>query len=271
LFESAIYPVHLCQPDSQKSCGACCGLYNYQDHSRKTLQILLERRTTLFHSLKNTLSLEEYLQKAESLVESRKLFEVIHNCHYLGFLDLEQKKVGCLLHPVLHQGDDLRRHSFYGTEVCAGHFCPSYSCLDSLEQQAVVSVLDDWYLYGLVIADIDLVKEFFHHTQTRLGDSLRLERLKTGRVKDAMKDFFKLKENWPYAAGESRFGKYYFSDSEYQIARIEYEKNWGIKPSTFNKILVSLSSEFPGLEEVRKGEAIIEETIQQFIRAYREG
>jgi hypothetical protein len=270
LSESAIYPVHLCQPDSKKSCGACCGLYNFQDHSRQFLNTLLEKRTALFHSFKKKLSLVEYLEKAESLEESPKLFEVIHNCPYLGFLDSEQKTVGCLLHPATHQGDDLRRHSYYGAELCAGHFCPSYSYLDSLEQQAVVSVLDDWYLYGLVITDIDLVKDFFHHIQTCLGDCLHLDRLKAERVRIALADFFKLKEDWPYAATENRFGKYYFSNSEYQIARIAYEKKWGIKPSRFNKILVSLSSEFSCLEDVRQAEAIIEEKIQGFLWAYQE-
>ncbi|MGA3086000.1 MAG: hypothetical protein ABSE95_14600 [Thermodesulfobacteriota bacterium] len=268
---SLIYPVHLCQPDSQKACGACCGLYNYQDHSRWALKSLLTKRTNLFHSYQGEIPYEEYVQKASALAGSPKLFEVIHNCDYLGFLDLDQKKVGCLLHPSGHQGHDLRRHSFYGAELCAGHFCPSYSYLDSDEQRGVIAVLQDWYLYGLVITDIDLVKEFFHHTQTRLGEGLRLKRFENDAVRNALKDFFRLKEDWPYASAENRLGKYYFSYSEYQIARIEYEKKWGIKPSRFDKILVSLSSEFSSLEDVRRAEGILEEKIQNFVKAYQEG
>jgi hypothetical protein len=268
---STTYPVHLCQPDLQKACGACCGLYNYQDHSRGSLKTLLEKRTGLFNSFQGEIPFEDYVQKACALAGSPKLLEAIHNCDYLGFLDLEQKKVGCLLHPSGHQWDDLRRHSFYGVELCAGHFCPSYSYLDSIEQRAVIAVLDDWYLYGLVITDIDLVKEFFHHTQTRLGDSIRLEQLEHEGVGNSLKDFFKLKEDWPYASVENRLGKYYFSHSEYQIARIEYEKKWRIKPSRFDKILVSLSSEFFCLEDVRQAEGIIEEKIQKFVEAYQEG
>ena len=42
------YPFHLCQPNGAKSCGACCGLYNWQDHSRGTVNSLLRRRTSLF-------------------------------------------------------------------------------------------------------------------------------------------------------------------------------------------------------------------------------
>jgi hypothetical protein len=267
---TTIYPVHLCQPDSQKACGACCGLYNYQDHSRAALKSLLEKRTALFNSFQGEIPFEEYVQTANALAESPILFETIYNCPFLGFLDLDQKKVGCLLHPSSHQGDDLRRNSFYGAELCAGHFCPSYSCLDSIEQRAVIAVLDDWYLYGLVITDIDLVKDFFHHTQNRLGESIRLERLEHEGVGNSLKDFFRLKEDWPFASTDNRLGKYYFSRSEYQIARIEYEKKWGITPSRFNKILVSLSSEFSCLEDVRQAEEIIEEKMQNFLDAYRE-
>ena len=37
--------VHLCQPDASKSCGACCGLYNYADSSREALAERLRGRT----------------------------------------------------------------------------------------------------------------------------------------------------------------------------------------------------------------------------------
>ena len=34
---------HLCQPDSRKSCGACCGIYNYADSSREALVARLRK------------------------------------------------------------------------------------------------------------------------------------------------------------------------------------------------------------------------------------
>ncbi len=40
--------VHLCQPDASKSCGACCGLYNYADSGREALTERLRNRTRLF-------------------------------------------------------------------------------------------------------------------------------------------------------------------------------------------------------------------------------
>ena len=38
---------------------------------------------------------------------------------------------------------------------------PQFPHLAKVEQSAVFMALDDGYLYGLVITDIDLVKEFF--------------------------------------------------------------------------------------------------------------
>ena len=263
------YP--LCQPDSTKSCGACCGLYNWEDHSRATLSPLLLRRTRLFLSSGKDPELFQKAYSGEKFPPNPKLVEAIYNCEFLGFLDTENKRVGCLLHPSVNQEEDLRYHCcFYGAELCAGHFCPSYTFLTQTEQKAVLVSLGDWYLYGLVITDIDLVKEFFRHVQTRLGDCLREERLEDFRVRQALRNFFQLKETWKFASSKSRMGKYYFSHSEYQIARIEYEKNWKIKPSRFDKILVSLSSEFKDKKDVLEAESLIEEKIRKFTQAYEQ-
>ncbi len=197
-----------------------------------------------------------------------KLSGAIYNCEFLGFLDREKKRVGCLLHPSLHQGVNLREYSFYGPDLCAGHFCPSFTHLTKLEQEAVLTVLDDWYLYGLVITDIDLVKEFFRHVQDRLGESLHVERLVDSEAREALRAFFRLKEFWKFASTENRLGKYDFSHSEYQIARIEYEKNWKIKPPRFAKILLSLSSAFKTQEDILEAEYLIEEKIKNFTEAY---
>jgi len=265
---SAFLSCSLCQPDPSKSCGACCGLYNWEDHSRKALIPLLEKRSALFFSLGRD---PEIFQKActrEKLPPGSKLLEEIHNCEFLGFLDGKKKRVGCLLHPSVNEGRDLRDHCFYGKEICAGHFCPSHTHLTRAEQKSVLAALEDWYLYGLVVTDIDLVKEFFQQVQARLGDSLREERLEKRRVREALGEFFALKESWKFASCRKRLGKYYFSHSEYQVARIEYEKNWRIKPSRFDKILLSLESDFQTPEDVFEAESIIEGKTAGFLRAY---
>lgn len=266
--QSAIYSPFLCQPDPSKSCGACCGLYNWEDHSRKALIPLLEKRSALFFSLGRDPEIFQNAYAQEIFPPNSKLLGDIHNCEFLGFLDGEKKRVGCLLHPSVNGGRDLRDYCFYGKEICAGHFCPSHTHLTRAEQKSVLAALEDWYLYGLVVTDIDLVKEFFHHVQTRLGDSLREERLEKRKVREALREFFALKESWKFTSCRRRLGKYYFSHSEYRVARIEYEKNWRIKPSRFDKVLLSLESDFQTPEDVLEAEAIIEGKIAGFLRAY---
>jgi hypothetical protein len=230
----------------------------------------LEKRTALFFSCGQDPELFQRNHAREPLPSNPKLLETIYNCEFLGFVDGEKKRVGCLLHPSVNQGRDLRDYCFYGAEICAGHLCPSHAHLTRVEQKSVLAALQDWYLYGLVITDIDLVKEFFHHVQTRLGDSVREKRLGEGKIREALRGFFALKESWKFASSKNRLGKYFFSHSEYQVARVEYEKNWSLKPSRFDKILVSLSSEFRTPEELFEAESIVEGMIARFVRAYEE-
>lgn len=162
----------------------------------------------------------------------------------------------------------MRVHSFYGPELCSGHFCPSYTYLSRLEQEMVIAAIDDWYLYGLVITDIDFVKGFVDEVQSRLGDHLRMERLTSKGVRDALREYFRLKETWRFASIQNRLGKYYFSYDEYRIAHIDYERQWRMKPSRFNSILLSLASEFQSRQEIEEAESIIEERIEKFLEAY---
>ena len=263
------YPLHLCQPDHTKSCGACCGPYNLEDHSRKTLTALLKKRTELFFSSGANPDPTAYQKEIRTIPIPPKLCETIHNCEFLGFVDKQGRRVGCLLHPVINQGRDLRTCSFYGAELCANHFCIGYSCLTPMEQKAVISALDDWYLYGLVLTDVDFVKTFFTHVQNRMGDSVKKGNLEKGEVRSALWNYFQLKESWQFSAGDKRLGKYYFSKAEYRIARIEYEKHLHMKPSRFDTIFVSLASGFKTEEEVLEAESIIEEKIEHFIAVCR--
>lgn len=174
-----------------------------------------------------------------------------------------------MLHPALHCGADLRDCSFYGVELCDGHFCPSYTYLTIEEQSAAVAAVDDWYLYGLVITDIDFIKELFTIVQNRLGESLKPELFTKPAIKKALRDYFQLKESWKFSSRGGRLGKYYFSRAEYHIARIEYEKRRQMKPSRFDKILVSLASEFKTPADIAAAELLLDEKINALVAEYQ--
>ena len=162
----------------------------------------------------------------------------------------------------------MRTNSFYGVELCETHFCPSFTYLKDEEQLSVILSLDDWYLYGLVITDIDLVKQFFAHVQNRMGDKVCVKRLEDQKVKKVLLEFFALKECWKFLSPEPRLGKYHFTHAEYSIARIEYSQRWGKYPSPFDKIFISLSSAFQTEHEIEEAESIIEGMIGKFIEVY---
>jgi len=199
-----------------------------------------------------------------------KIYEVIYCCEYVGFLDDDENRVGCLLHPLQNDGVDLRDASFYGQELCDGHFCPSYYYISRDEKLALINIIDDWYLYGLCITDIDLVKEFFRFVSEAVGEMPHPEAFRDPVLKKIALHFFSLKTSWRFRSPETnRFGKYYFDGSQYMIHHIDYD-GMGCERSKFDKLFLSLTSQFDNVEELRIAELIIQEHIDEFTRNYKE-
>ena len=261
--------IHLCQPDACKSCGACCGLYNYADSTRKSLTGRLRRRTGLFREkVKGPTDLKPFSELIRGTEDNARIYEVIYCCEYLGFIEGE-KKVGCLLHPYQNNGADLREVSFYGRELCDGHFCPSYYYISPAEKKALLNIIDDWYLYGLCVTDIDLVKDYFRLISEEVGEMPHPETFLIKGVKAAALAFFQLKTAWPFRSdAANRFGKYYFDGSQYMIHHIDYEK-LGCERSKYNRIFQSLTSEFNDAASVRSAEELVKRHIDNFALAYR--
>jgi len=259
----------LCQPDAQKSCGACCGLYNYKNTNRRKLEEKLHRRTEAFRKLGSPTqeTAEAFACWVREVESGGKLLETIYNCEFLGFLDSRNRRVGCLLHPSQNKGIDLRSSSFYGAELCACHLCLSHQKFTPEETWCVIHCLDDWYLYGICITDIDFCKTFFSLASARLGEQPSLVVLRRERVLQAAKDFFSLKVNWSFRTEEeSRFGKYCLAEDEYREARIPYEE-LGVASSPYDALFLSLESHFSSTAELREAEGVIDRRIAAFVSA----
>jgi hypothetical protein len=261
--------VHLCQPDTGKSCGACCGLYNYADSTRASLVSRLRTRTARFHAVVRGIEdLPAFSGQTLQAEDQAKRYEVIYCCEYIGFLDPEEKRVGCLLHPLRHDGADLRGVSFYGRELCDGHFCPSYHYISRQEKLALLHIFDDWYLYGLCLTDIDIVKAYFRLISDGVGEAPAPERFQNGPLREAARRFFAFKLTWPFRSpAVNRLGKYYFDGSQYMINHIDYE-SLGCEPSRFDRIFLSLSSEFKSREDMVAAEHLIQAGIDEFIEKW---
>ncbi len=261
--------IHLCQPDAQKSCGACCGLYNYTDSTKESLVTRLRERADRF--LKTVTCPDDLPEFSEMVIISEdqtKRYEGIYCCEYLGFIDADEKKVGCLLHPDRNGGVDLRDVSFYGKNLCKGHLCPSYHYLTRDEQLALIHITDDWYLYGLCLTDVDLVKSYFRMISEKVFEMPSPDIFKKGVLREVVLRFLSFKISWPYRShATNRFGKYCFDGSEYMINRIDYEK-FGCERSQFDSIFTSLASEFKNVRELMDGESLIQRNIDDFVHAY---
>jgi len=261
----------LCQPDAAKSCGACCGLYNYVDSSREALLWRLRNRTKRYRELvRSSDDLRRYAEATFAAEDFRKRYEVIYCCEYLGFLDEEEKKVGCLVHPMQNNGLDMRTVSFYGQDVCAGHLCPSHYFIPRSQQLILLKIIDDWYLYGLCLTDIDLVVTYFRLIADRIGQELKPEMFDRQALKEVALEYFSWKTTWPFRSAEAnRLGKYYFDGSQYMISHIDYEA-FGREISPLNAILLSLSSEFHFADELDAAEKMIWSNMERFISRHRD-
>jgi hypothetical protein len=267
------FPLHLCQPDTGKSCSACCGIYNFVRNDPGSTRQRLRHNTLVLKAPEASLQmgLPQHTRHFRSRYNgSDKLFATIFNCEFVGFLDEKEKRVGCLLHPEVCP-HDLRDRSFYGRELCDSHFCLSYYYLTASEQDLVIHCLDDWYLYGLVITDIDLVKGYYEALSNRLGETVSRRHLRTGPLKTVVNDFFRWKLHWPFRSNEpARFGKYRFHGDEYREVHIPYER-WQREPSRYDIILMALGSEFRDAIELEQAESLLDEAVERFVRMATEG
>ncbi len=180
----------------------------------------------------------------------------IIRCEFLGFVDRRRRRVGCLLHPALHN-EDLRDVSPYGCELCVEHLCPSHHYLTEGEQHLVAGVLDDWYLYGLVITDLDLVRDSLRLVAERLGRMPSSADLRHEPFRRALAEFFSLKEHWPFRDHRPRLGKYWFSEGEYRLDH-PFDEPW-------DRILCCLETD---LSRWKEASGFLKEMIDRVVEGF---
>ena len=191
---------HLCQPGGGASCGACCGLYNFRDHSRPALQARLQRHTQALATVAREPA--AYSAAARELAAQERggaLFPAVRICPLLGFLPQEPgsaaPRVGCLAHPKVTGGVDLRDCGVYRAEVCETFTCPSFGWLSDAQARLVQAACADWYLYGLVITDVEFVQGCLRLLAWECGQELAPARLQAHPAAlAALAALFRLKE-----------------------------------------------------------------------------
>lgn len=269
--ESVPGGIYLCQVGERVSCGACCGLYNVADASRKTLVRVLQERTRRFARVPRTAdAIEDFARQTQALEPRQRPFSQFHHCPFIGMIGANHSRAGCLLHPLAagNEGVDFRGLSYYGGLACRTYFCPATHQMASRHKQILRSVIDDWHLYGLVVTETDLVGALFQNIEDRLGrpieTSLFENRPTAGRQ---LIQLLRLKIDWSYRP--ARFDTpchYFFFDVASTKPDVDYTR-LGAAPSCHADVLRELVSEFQSAEDLREAEQLVDGRLNAAARA----
>ena len=257
--------IYLCQVNENVSCGACCGLYNLADSSRETLNRILARRTMLFKTVpRDADAIEAFGRQMEAEVNGNQPFPEFHHCPYLGLVGAEQSRVGCLLHPLAdgNNGADFRGLSFYGGLACQAYFCPSCSRSPRLLKDLIRRAATDWYHYGLIITEVDLL--------CALYDRLRSDGAAGGpalnggeKCLEAGRNLLELKITWPFQKNPvTDRVNYFFKDNLYAKPAVHYA-DAAVSGSRHEEIFKNLVTTFDTADQLQQAETMIDNLIDE--------
>ena len=160
--------VSLCQR-AGASCGACCGLYNREDLSRAAAREDLRRNTELLSRTPRSAEAFRAAAARRNRELPAALFPSVRICPLLGFLDAAEQRIGCLGHPRVTGGADLRSCGVYDVLTCDASLCPSHACLDEDQATLAARASGDFYLYGLVVTDAPFLRAVVGALEARVG------------------------------------------------------------------------------------------------------
>jgi hypothetical protein len=261
--------VYLCQVSESVSCAACCGLYNLADCSREYLECMLRVRTLRFAGVARTVdAIEGFGYESLRLEPQQRPFEGFHHCPFIGWIGSETGRVGCLLHPLAAGNNDVdyRGLSYYGGLACRSYFCPATHELPPRFKQIVRTAADDWYSYGLVITEKELLISLLEQIENRLGQPLEGEMFTQTLARQALLNLFYLKIEWPFRP--TRWDTpchYFFKENPRPKPPINYNRI-GVEVSRFDPILRELISEFATPDRLRQAEQMIDLRLDTVLR-----
>jgi len=185
--------MRLCQREGA-SCGACCGLYNRADPSRPAVRAELHRRTRALQDVPRTPGAFRAAARALESSAPAPLFPSVRVCALLGFLDAAETRIGCLAHPAVTGGPDLRDCGVYDASICETFLCPSFSWLSEEEAAIAEEATGDFHLYGLVVTDVPFLQAVLAAVADGAGARVERRHLADARFRGALRRLLALKE-----------------------------------------------------------------------------
>lgn len=182
-----------------KSCGGCC----YDDIlelGKEELADIFRYRRLCFKIFLNgrndVTGYESEISKREEIatIETDGVNNVA--CAYLGFLNDEETHIGCLAHPEMNRGVDLRDHGFCrSAKLCENFFCSAAELYQSLtleEKELFKILVSDWTWYELSnrASLFGLMKDFVKEKET-IALKLKTRKTQPKNIVE-MKDLIKM-------------------------------------------------------------------------------
>lgn len=262
--------VYLCQVSEHISCGACCGLYNVADPTFDSLVDVLRNRTETFQQVERQVEgIVAFQQKIAHRECQKRPLPEFHHCPFLGLVGEGFSRVGCLLHPMSkgNKGVDLRGMSFYGGMACRVYFCPAHHQLSAAVKDIVCRAATNWYGYGLIVTEAEMLNAFFQAVEGRIGRRVEQEDIIDDTCLNAVRAFLDLKISWPYRE-HPRHGlcHYFFRDNLYPRPSLDYAVA-GLGKSKYDVILRALGSCFFSASRLRDAEDLIDGIVDMLATA----
>jgi len=258
--------LHLCQA-APASCGACCGQYNFADHSREAIAAELRRHTRALAAVPRTR--EAFSEAAAQLKAGAPapLFPLVRVCPLLGFLDGAEQRVGCLAHPLVTGGADLRDCGAYNSDTCETFTCPSFIWLDDAMAALVRDACADWYLYGLVVTDVEYVRGALDLLTRALCRPVTADELWQKALPEVAA-LFRLKSDAPGRPANGRvFGRFEEAGGEEPALRTLDARALGCVPAPEDALVLCLGYEPTRGEALEAARAVVRGAIADIASA----
>lgn len=248
-------------------------MYNRVGGDRASIEGLLAARTARFRAEcdpSDASSLLAYKREQMTREAPDKLLGLLRNCPFLGVLDDDTGRVGCMVHPRVTGGIDARDCGVYDRETCESYLCAAYTVLSDEERRVVIEATgDDSYLYGLILNDVKFHRALYAYAADITGMTARGRRLFAPRVLATIQAWFELKSDWPWVDPEAGVIGAWLPDGDRDVVRrtIDYPA-LGVDPSRFDDVLRSLGSHFDEVDDLREAEAVIWGRVTAFAEAW---
>lgn len=263
---------YLCQISDRVSCGACCGLYNVANADRRTLTALLAQRTKRFAGVPRTVeAILRFKKELQQLEAHKHPLPDFHHCPFLGLVGPRRRTVGCMLHPAErgNAGRDFRSLSHYGGMACHIYFCEAARLLSARHKGIIRVVVHDWYLYGLVITEVKLLKAIFAELEDRLGRPLYPKEFDDHpRRREALYGLLLLRASWPFRNPANRHPVHYFFNDHRQPRPAIEARSQGRAIPRYRTILEELETEVRSDADMRRAEIYLDDKIRMLLEAF---